>query len=427
MRLHNIKNREIIVKYLSILIILTGLIGLHNNPIVGESYNKHSNLNSAWNIGVSEKVNDLVLDSSGNIYISGTLYKTGKDDDIFLAKFDTNGNFKWNRTWGYSQIETQEGLATDALGNIYLTGFSFSFNSWFIVKYNSSGSELWSQTWNNFSAYDVVIDSSNNILIAGGLDDDAFLAKFNSLGKQQWNKSWNYDEDFTLCYDIALDRLNNIYITGTTGNSNVFLTKLNNTGVEEWNITWGGGNSDRVEGIALDNSSNIYIAGYTTSFGAGSRDGFLVKFNNLGVQEWNTTWGGIGYDVGHNVAVDKSNNAYITGVTDAGAGSYSGIFAKYDTLGVQKWRKRIESSFWDYTSGIAIDNLKNIYLTGKFNSEILLAKYSSTGSLIWIEHYLTESPVFLLFIPITILSTLCCTLLLALSLYVQHNFKITPF
>jgi len=92
--------------------------------------------------------------------------------------------------------------------------------------------------------------------------------------------------------------------------------------VDEWSRTWGGNYFDSGNAIALDSSDNIYIAGQTESFGAGSFDIFLVKYDGSGVQQWNRTWGGSADDYCYAIALDSSKNIYLTGSTYSfGAGS----------------------------------------------------------------------------------------------------------
>lgn len=99
-------------------------------------------------------------------------------------------------------------------------------------------------------------------------------------------------------------------------------------------ITWGGGCSfDYGYGIALDASGNIYITGETWSFGAGSADAFIAKYDSAGNSLLNITWGGSDYDYGYGIALDDDGNIYITGYTEdfcAGHwGFYDAFIAKY--------------------------------------------------------------------------------------------------
>jgi len=99
------------------------------------------------------------------------------------------------------------------------------------------------------------------------------------------------------------------------GSSDAFIIKYDNTGIQQWNLTWGGSNSEMGNGIALDDADNIHITGHTYSFGEGGCDVFIAIYDTAGIQQWNTTWGGIDDDAGTDIALDALGNVYITGET----------------------------------------------------------------------------------------------------------------
>ena len=84
-------------------------------------------------------------------------------------------------------------------------------------------------------------------------------------------------------YGVAVDSSDNVYLTGYTNSSgagmyDMVLVKYDSSGELHWDTTWGGNNSDKGIGIAVDSSDNIYLAGFTHSFGEGATDMALVKF-----------------------------------------------------------------------------------------------------------------------------------------------------
>ncbi|MFX1500441.1 MAG: SBBP repeat-containing protein, partial [Promethearchaeota archaeon] len=139
-----------------------------------------------------------------------------------------------------------------------------------------------------------------------------------------------------LSFSLLLQK-KNIFNYENNNNSNI-TTKLPSTNVTylfEWNTTWGGSNYDRGYGITLDVLGNVFITGYTRSYGAGNYDVFLLKYDSNGNLMWNITWGGSGFDDGRGIVVDGSGNVLITGSTDSyGAGISDMFLLKYNSDGI---------------------------------------------------------------------------------------------
>ncbi|NMC05812.1 MAG: hypothetical protein GYA24_11400, partial [Candidatus Lokiarchaeota archaeon] len=88
-----------------------------------------------------------------------------------------------------------------------------------------------------------------------------------------------------------------VIITGETlsfgaGTYDAFLAKYNATGAQLWNVTWGGASDEQGSSVAVMADGSVIMTGETSSFGVGSYDAFLVKYNATGAQLWNVTWGG---------------------------------------------------------------------------------------------------------------------------------------
>ena len=157
---------------------------------------------------------NITVDSSDNLYITG--YTDGNidgntnqgDEDIFLAKYDSSGNYQWTKQLGTSGDERGQGVATDSSGNIYVSGYTWgnldgNINQGiidvFLVKYNSSGINQWTEQFGTSSddrGTEVATDSSGNIYVtgytSGNLDgnsnqgiQDIFIVKYNSSGERQ--------------------------------------------------------------------------------------------------------------------------------------------------------------------------------------------------------------------------------------------------
>lgn len=292
-------------------------------------------------------------DAAGNVYISGkyemnanfggTYVGCAGNHDIYTAKYGPDGSFKWVRTAGGTSGDYTHALTADDSGNTYLTG---EFEN--TTKWGSTGPSM---------------------TAVGG--NDVFVSSYNTNGDLRWAK-----------------RLG------------------------------GGGKNDQGLGISQSNG-NVYVCGkfemtawfsggtaYTTS---GGRDIFFAKYTTDGTLLWVKKAGGPGDDEAYAITSDADGNFYMTGYFSQTA-NFNGIYltstgskdifiAKYDTNGNIIWARKAGGSASDYGMGIKIDNAGRLFLTGGFrtntkfgsislwgqggDADIFVARYTSNGDVVW--------------------------------------------
>ena len=371
----------------------------------------------AWGGAGVDHAYGLALDSSDNIYVVGDTNSTSFSSlsisqpppqtisDIFLLKYTSLGQLEWARTWGGVEDDWGKSLVTDSSDNIFIVGTTRSFGAGgtdiALIKYNSLGVKQWNTTWgtsNSDSGYAIALDSSDNIFIAGTISTfnpppdtiDMVLVKFNSLGEYQWNQTWGGGH-IDSGWAMIMDSSDNIFITGFTysygaGGADLFITKYNSQGTLQWDTTWGGSSFEDAHTIELDSSGNIFVSGETSSFGAGSTDISLVKFNSNGDLQWNKTWGGSDSEGGWDLlALDSSENIYLAGGTKSfGTGIHDGFLVKYNNMGQQEWNTTWGGGGDDGFSSIIVDSSDNIYVAGYTDSygsgmnDVALIKYGES-------------------------------------------------
>jgi hypothetical protein len=182
----------------------------------------------------------------------------------------------------------------------------------------------------------------------------------------------------------------------------------------------GGSNDDGAYAVKLDSDNNIYITGGfsgTMSVGnlsltsIGNQDFFIAKFDKNGNTIWAKSGGGLNNDFGLSLAIDANDNVYLTGYIDGNATientqltSYGGrdiLIAKYSSSGNMIWAKNLGSNAEDVGNGIIADSNGNIVVVGAYSNgcifdtantknaegglDIFTAKYSSIGTLLWVQ------------------------------------------
>nr|MDO8119139.1 hypothetical protein [Candidatus Sigynarchaeota archaeon] len=121
-----------------------------------------------------------------------------------------------------------------------------------------------------------------------------------------------------------------------------------------WERTWGGTEMEAGRGVATATDGMVYMAGYTDSFGMGFSDAFLAKYDASGTLLWNRTCGGTSTEFGCNVAIAADETIYLAGSTSsAGAGGLDAFLAKYNATGSQLWNRTWGGTSSDLGWGVA--------------------------------------------------------------------------
>ncbi len=248
-----------------------------------------------------------------------------------------------------------------------------------------------------------------------------------------WVKNFGGSDD-DQSNDIAIDGAGNVIVTGsfqgsmtvgsTTLNSfggdDIFLIKLDPQGNVLWALRAGGSDYDVGYSVTTDNNNNIIITGSfsgdaffgsTVLTSSGGTDVFIAKYSTNGALLWAKKGGGSSFDAGYSVSVDNSGAIYVTGVFSRSiqfdqlsmqGGEYFSIFlVKYDASGSALWLNAgISNGFYNFGYGVATNSNNDVFLTGIFGEvtnfsgtvltsvagpDVFLARYSSSGNLIWIR------------------------------------------
>jgi uncharacterized delta-60 repeat protein len=330
----------------------------------------------------------IAIDGSGNVYVTGASTGSGTGNDIATIKYNSTGDQQWVARYNNaSDSDAGRDLIVDSSGNVFVTGSSYgstSSSDYVTIKYNSSGDQQWVARYNGpANNYDVAnafaIDGAGNIYVTGisagvGTGNDYATVKYNSSGSQQWVVRYDgTDSDWDDARALILDGSGNIYITGVSVDAvtsgDCVTIKYNSTGGQQWIARYDNSSGgDEGDVIAVDGSGNIYVAGASVGSGTGS-DYVTIKYNSSGDQQWLSRYNGDAndWDAAKALAFDGSGNIYITGTSTGSGTTYDFATIKYDPSGGEQWVVRYNGpdNGQDEGRSIAVDDSDNVYVTGR--------------------------------------------------------------
>jgi len=275
----------------------------------------------------------IAVDGSGNVFVTGSFqwsmnigtylesddHTNGSHNDVFLAKYNSDGNFMWavNAEGSYSDIP--ESVTTDDKGNVYVTGrfnsHYLTFGTHMITNFNASGTPEF-------------------------IPEDIFLVKYDGNGNCLWAKSAG-GNNTEAGSSVKVDLDGSIFLTGyykspvfKIGNStltnfetagarnDLFIAKLDGSGNVIWANSSGGSGDDCAYSVAIENN-NVYQAGYfsssTITFGTVTltlndpSNCFIARYDKDGKASWVLTSLGDSQIKAQSISLDAAGNAFITG------------------------------------------------------------------------------------------------------------------
>jgi hypothetical protein len=244
---------------------------------------------------------------------------------MYVVKLDSSGNVQWTKTIGGSAEDLAESIIRSSDGGYVVAGWTESFGSEssgsgedigdiFIVKLDSSGNVQWAKTIGGASedrANSIIQSSDGGYVVAG------------------WTASFG------------------------AGYVDIFIVKLDSSGNVVWTKTIGGSSDDRAYSITQSSDGGYAVAGFTTSFGAGKEDMYVVKLDSSGNVQWTKAIGGSDGDEARSI-IRSSDGGYVVAGETGSFGSGGDIFVvKLDSSGNVQWAKTIGRSSWDYASSSA--------------------------------------------------------------------------
>jgi hypothetical protein len=336
-----------------------------------------------WGKDAMDQGRAVAVDASGNLYMCGK-YSRAHDfgcgalpesigSTIFLVSFSPDGQCRWSKHFEGWANTLCEDLVVDGSGNIYITGYFDSYATGshnyapnfgggsktsngdldiFVASYTSDGAYRWANVYggdNDDAAEAIAVSGDGATVVVTG-----YFRETVDLGQGPVTADWYYD---------------------------LFVMSFKSSGEQNWAKPFGGEGTDWGEAVALDPAGNVYVAGKfgsTVDFGGGSRkavgetDIILASYTPDGVHRWSKAFGDSGQDWPSSVRVDGRGNVimagHFDGTVDFGDGPLTGVggnsfLASFSSSGSLLGATRFDA---ENIIDVDIDSANDIYLTGSY-------------------------------------------------------------
>ncbi len=415
----------------------TNITATGSNFISGQ----YQNIRSLGSVGY-DGARGMVVDSTGQ-YVSGefsgtitlgstTLTSSG-EQDIYIAKLDSSGNYIWATKAGGS---TRDGFTRkQSMGND-------SANGAIVISGYYSGTA-------NFGSTTLSGSTGSNIFIAK-IDKATGAFIWAKTGGGSSNTVFETGTEFPYQFgsNVDTDSAGNIYFSGKTQGptatfggisfnipspfGELYIAKLNSSGDFQWVKHYShttitdpldlGGNNGQSHGLAVDLSNNIYVAlgyretitiGSTTLTSLSTSNIAVVKLDSSGNEVWAVNGGTNGAvnqnsDLPYGIGIDSSQNIYLTGYIGGALGTFGGIniagsatgstvfTAKLDPSGNYLWVRALPGAGFATSRDIHVDANNKVWIAGGYTNALsdgnktisgngtnaFFAQYDTSGNLV---------------------------------------------
>jgi uncharacterized delta-60 repeat protein len=298
----------------------------------------------------------------GGYIVAGYTWSSSEREDVYILKLDANGNKLWEKTFGGSDNDGAWSIQQTNDGGYVVAGYTSSFGAGsydvYVLKLDATGTKVWEKTFGGSyddRAYCIQQTSDGGYIVAGytwssSEWEDVYILKLDANGNKLWEKTFGgSDNDGAWFIQQTID--GGYIVAGYTksygsGWYNAYLLKLDGAGNKVWEKVFGGSSWDEARSIQQTNDGGYVVAGYTSSFGAGSYDVYVLKLDTSGKEVWSKTFGGSSDDLAWSIQQTNDGGYIVAGYTKSfGAGSEDVYILKLDANGNKLWEKTFGGSY----------------------------------------------------------------------------------
>ncbi len=290
----------------------------------------------------------------GGYVISGLTHFGAGNYDNWLLKLDALGNIQWNQIYGgggndyglYVNLTSDGGYIMSG----FMEGLGYGGADVSLVKVDAAGNTQWVKVYGGAGSDwgDFVEQTPDGGYIVTGYTDsygaggpDVYVLKVDAAGTLQWSKTYGTGGDDSQPWgNLGYITPDGGYIIAShtngagAGNFDFWVLKLDVAGNVEWSKTYGGGGEESSRHIEPTPDGGYIVGGYTSSWGAGGYDAYVVKLDVAGNPRWSKVYGGGGTDRAVGIKNTQDGGYSMSLISSSfGANYFDPVFMKVDSAG----------------------------------------------------------------------------------------------
>jgi uncharacterized delta-60 repeat protein len=300
-------------------------------------------------------------------------------------------------------------ITTDSQGNILVAGYAgreFAYPDAFVIKYSPAGDTLWTyyhagSIYEDDGALDITTDAGDNVYISGYVTnanyaDECFTAKLNASGVEQWaNRYAGPAGSDSRGNAVAVDDSGNVYVAGyydaPSASKSLLVIKYNPNGTVQWTDVSNApsSTSDEANDLAISPNGNATVCGMNTGTGT-SYNLFVKQYARGGGMAWYDSYtnpSNTGIDEGVSLAFTSTGELRVGGNSYCGSVEDANILAlSYSPAGIRQWATIYTDATTpgdELATGMALDTAGNVFLTALNFQNQAIFRINANGSLGW--------------------------------------------
>ena len=342
------------------------------------------------------------------LFICTILLYSCKDDDVVGERVYLEKDSAFEKTYGGTESDELNSIV-EQNNFLYSLGYSNSFGDidgdFYLVKIDLNGNSIWEKTFGSPQldvGYKIIKSTDGNLLLLGATEKasagnrDIQLYKVDTDGNLIWEKSWGGagQEIAATLIETSNSKLLVAATTTSIGNGgrDMYLTWLNSQGDVLREKTFGRLGDDGANDLLEIENGRLMVFGYTSSYGATSRDFYLLQLTANGDSLWGKRYGGSDYEESWSILRTDNNNYLLHGhsaKTDPNHNMYSILV---DSLGNTIWEQEYGGGEHDGGHSALINANGNFILLGRSMSfgqqrQMIFVEHSESGNLISQEDF----------------------------------------